>query len=150
MSSSMRVAFWCYFIALLLMGTFGVIYLIKPEFMPYHAEAVGMNWSSVDVGFQIMILGLMKSHGAACLGMVISFGALLVKPFREGQIWVKYVLPFVSYIYTIPALYVTLNIRAKTGAHTPWIAVVAGMVLVALGFVFSIYGGGHKLQKIDL
>ena len=149
MNTKMKIAFSSYFIALLLLASFGIIYLFSPKFMPYHAEAVRMNWSSVDAGFQVLILALMKSYGAATIGMVLSLGALLIKPFREGQYWVKYVIPAICLIFTIPALYVTLYVRAKTSAATPWIAVVVGMILVAIGFVFSIYSENHKVPQVD-
>jgi lipopolysaccharide export LptBFGC system permease protein LptF len=62
---------------------------------------------------------------------------------------VKYVIPAICLIFTIPALYVTLYVRAKTSAATPWIAVVVGMILVAIGFVFSIYSENHKVPQVD-
>ena len=61
----------------------------------------------------------------------------------------KYVIPAIGFIFTVPALYVTLYVRAKTSAATPWIAVVVGMILVTIGFVFSIYRESHKVPQID-
>ena len=35
---------------------FGFIYLLKPSFMPYHAEAVMMPWEEVSPEFQRLFL----------------------------------------------------------------------------------------------
>ena len=44
MNLRMRLAFGCYLIALLILGAFGLLYLVSPQFMPYHAVAIGTKW----------------------------------------------------------------------------------------------------------
>ena len=138
MSIRMKASFWSYLIASLLVATFGSIYLIRSQFMPYHADAVGMAWEEVPQAFQILILALMKTLGGAMLATVLALVAMLLIPFRKGERWVKYVIPVVSLVYAIPALYVTLYVRASTPGEPPWIAVGVGIVLVIVGFVLSL------------
>ena len=138
MSIRMKASFWSYLIASLLVATFGSIYLIRSQFMPYHADAVGMKWEEVPLAFQILILALMKTLGGSMLATVLALVAMLLIPFRKGERWVKYVIPVVSLVYAIPALYVTLYVRASTPGEPPWIAVGVGIVLVIVGFVLSL------------
>ena len=138
MSIRMKASFWSYLIALLLLAIFGSIYLTRPQFMPYHADAVGMAWQEVPQAFQVLIIALMKSLGGAMLATALALVAMLLIPFRKGELWVKYVIPAVSLLYSIPALYVTLYVRASTPGEPPWIAVSAGIVLVIVGFVLSL------------
>jgi hypothetical protein len=56
MSRRMKIAFGCHLLATLILATFGLIYLFRPEFMPYHAVAVGMPWAEVSPSFQVLIL----------------------------------------------------------------------------------------------
>jgi hypothetical protein len=138
MKTRMKAAFWSYLIALLLLAIFGLIYLFRPQFMPYHADAVGMSWDEVPHAFQILIIALMKSLGGALLAIVVTLGGILFVPFRKNELWAKYLLPVGAFVYTISALYVTLSVRATTPAEPPWIAVVAGMVLTLVGFLLSL------------
>lgn len=138
MTARLRVAFWSYLIALVGLAAFGVIYLVRPEFMPYHAVAVGMPWDAVSPPFQVLILALMKALGGTQLALVLALGAFLLKPFRAGEMWARFLLPATWLVYAFPALYATLFVRAKTTAETPWLLVVLGIVLVLVGFVLSL------------
>ena len=60
MSTRIRIAFWCYLLGTLMVTAFGIVYLVRPEFMAYHAVAVGMPWVAVAPSFQVLILALMR------------------------------------------------------------------------------------------
>ena len=79
MNTRMKAAFWSYLIALLLLAIFGLIYLFRPQFMPYHGDAVGMSWEEVPHAFRILIIALMKSLDGI---NSFRFFALLVKRVR--------------------------------------------------------------------
>lgn len=138
MSTRMKAAFVGYLLAIILITSFGFVYLLRPEFMSYHAVAVGMSWEEVPRGTQIIILALMKSYGGAELSLALAQLIILLIPFRKGETWAKYAIPAAALVYTIPALFVTLNVRASTPAEPPWIAVVVGMVLVIVSFFLSL------------
>src|SRR5512134_3717360 len=114
MSTRMQASFWTYLTATLLLAAFGGVYLLRPQFMPYHAAAVGLAWEEVPPAFQVLILALMKSLGGAMLATALALVAMLWVPFRKGERWVRYAIPVVSLLYSIPALYVTLFVRAST------------------------------------
>jgi hypothetical protein len=138
MNTRMKVAFIGYLLALLLITSFGFVYLLRPEFMSYHAAAMGMPWEDVPRGTQIIIIALMKSYGGAELALALALFIVLWFPFRKGEVWAKYAIPAAALVYTIPALYVTLHVRASTPAEPPWIAVVVGIVLVMVSFILSL------------
>ena len=58
MSRLMKVAFGCYLVAALLLLVFGLVYLFRPEFMPYHAVALDKEWSAVERPYQVFTLSL--------------------------------------------------------------------------------------------
>ena len=84
MNWRLKLSFFCYMFSLILAVTFSLIYLFRPEFMPYHADAVGQSWSEVDPAFQILILALMRVTGGGMLAMSCAIGILLLKVFRQG------------------------------------------------------------------
>ena len=51
MNGKLKVAFSCYAIAALLLLVFALVYLTRSEFMPYHSDAVGLEWAEVDPAF---------------------------------------------------------------------------------------------------
>ena len=51
MNVRMKIAFACYLAAAVLLLGFGLLYSLRGEFMPYHADAVGMPWSDVPTPF---------------------------------------------------------------------------------------------------
>ena len=52
-----KTAFTLYILASLMLIVFGLIYLLSPEFMPYHAKAIGRNWNELEKPLQIFIRG---------------------------------------------------------------------------------------------
>jgi hypothetical protein len=46
----MKVAFWSYALGTLIVTAFGIVYLVRPEFMPYHSVAVGLPWAVEAAG----------------------------------------------------------------------------------------------------
>lgn len=138
MSFRMRMAFVCYLLGILLLVVFGVVYLIRTEFMPYHAVAVGKQWAEVPSAFQVLTLALMRSVAGGFLGVAFLMFILLVIPFRQGQRWAQWTIPAGGMIISAGSLYSTVSVALNTPANPPWIAGVAGMVLMGGGFLFSL------------
>jgi hypothetical protein len=82
-----KLAFGCYLLSLILCGVFGLLYLFSPQFMPYHAMAIGATWKDLAPAYRILILALMKSAGAGFLGSCIAGLFILFIPFRSGFLW---------------------------------------------------------------
>ena len=139
MSNRMKASFGVYILAAIILATFSSIYLFRSEFMPYHADAVGMSWDNVPQGFQITILALMKTLGGGWLAIFVGFAAILFIPFRKGELWAKYTLLFMALACLIPSLYSNiLYIKANIGAEPPWILIVITIVLNLTGFFLSL------------
>ena len=138
MSTRMKVAFGCYVAAYLVFTAFGVIYLLRPQFMPYHAVAVGMRWEEVGRPFQVLILGLMRVFGGSLLAAAFIGAVLLAFPLRQGAPWARWALPVHGLIVACASLYGTLYVQLNTGARSPWLAAVLAVVLLVVGAVLSI------------
>jgi hypothetical protein len=137
MSARLRLAFVCYLLQLPPFIIFGVIYLTRSAFMPYHAVAVGHSWPDVDPAFQILILALMRVAGGGFLTTACAIGFLLFKPFRQGRRWAYWAIPAVGLISTLSSLYATAYVTSNTPASPPWIAAGLGVLLLCTGVILS-------------
>ena len=131
-------AFVFYGLAALLSAGFGVVYLLRPRFMPYHQEALGVPWPQVDPRLQALLLGLMRTAGGGLFASAIAIAIMLCVPLRAGEAWPRYAIPIIGLAASGPALHATLLVRRRTGARSPVLAAGAGIGLIVLGFVFSV------------
>ncbi len=138
MTKRLTWAFWCHLTTLSLLAAFSLIYLLRPEFMPYHASAVGMNWEDVPPAFQTLILGLMKATGGGWLATAVAMAVILFKPFKRGELWARWAVPFIGLTTAVPLLYLTLTIALRTSATTPWLAALIGVLLQISGLILSL------------
>jgi hypothetical protein len=139
MSAGQVVAFVCYALAALLSLLFGTMYLVRSQFMPYHEEAVGIPWQQLDPRFQALLLGLLRTTGGGLLTAGICVAILLLIPFRGDEAWSRSAIPVIGLVSSVPALYATVLIRARTGARTPVAASGAAIGLILAGFVLSLF-----------
>ena len=134
----MKIAFGCHLAAIVIVAAFGATYLLRSEFMPYHAVALGTTWSALNAPFQVLILALMKAIGGACLA-VVAFGLfVLLVPFRQGAVWAFWALPIGGLLIAGGALYAMLLVARNTPADPPWIAPALGALLVLIALVLSL------------
>ena len=127
-----------YGLAALLSAAFGVVYLVRPRFMPYHQEALGVPWQQVDPRLQALLLGLMRTAGGGLLASAVAMAIMVFIPLRAGDAWARYSTPMVGLATAVPALYATLLVRNRTRAQTPVLAAAAGVGMIVLAFILSV------------
>lgn len=137
MSWKLKVAFSCYLLGSLILIILALIYLLRSEFMPYHAVAVGQSWVDIDPPFQILISALMKVTGGGWLASACSIGILLFIPFRKGMRWAYWAIPVIGLSTSLTSLYATIYVASNTPASPPWMAAMLGTILLVVGFIFS-------------
>jgi hypothetical protein len=133
----MKISFVCHLLATLILVTFGVIYIFRSEFMPYHSDAVGMPWGEVSLSFQILILAFMRVIGCSFLAFGLLETILLLVPFRQGIGWVLWAIPISGLVICAGTLYATLYVGLNTPASPPLMAPVAVSVFLLTGLFLS-------------
>ena len=150
MNWKLKVAFSCHLLASFLLVAFGLIYLLRLEFMPYHAVAVGRSWTELDPASQVLILSLMKVVGGGFLASAFAMVIPLFTAFRNEQRWSFWAVPITGLIASLSSLYATITVAVNTPASPPWIAAVLGTVLLTIGFIFSILPDAKVLQEEEV
>lgn len=145
MNLKLKIAFSCHGLTVIILFIFGLIYLFQPQFMPYHAVAVGKQWTEVAPEFQVLILALMKVVAGAWIAASSAMALLLFFPFRRGERWSYYAIPLTGLLVSGSSLYATLYVRGNTPANPPWIAAAVSMVLLVAGLLLSL--GSRKPQS---
>jgi hypothetical protein len=111
-----KIALGCYAICSIILVGLGLMYIFRPEFMPYHSDAVGMTWQDVPSPFKILILALMKACGGGMLSAGVAIAILAAKPFRKKERWAIYGIPAVGITASAPSIWATLYVAANTPA----------------------------------
>jgi hypothetical protein len=138
MSATEIAATVCYVLALLMATAFGVVYLTKSKFMPYHSDALQASWDELDSNLQVLLLALMRSAGGGWLGVSLGVAFLLWFPFRAGERWAMYAIPVIGLAVALPSLYATLLVKNRTPASPPANLVAAAILFLVLGFFLSL------------
>jgi len=137
MKAKKAIALACYLLTIFLSLAFASMYLFRPEFMPYHSAAVGVEWSQLDPKFQTLFLALMRVCGGGWLASAAAISVLLAFPFRRNEPWSRWAIPLVALCAAIPTLYATLLVKSRTPASPPWVGAAATILLIVVGFVLS-------------
>src|SRR3954465_6439790 len=117
---------------------FGVRYMRREAFLPYHAAVAGTSWAELDPGVQVVILAMLKIIGAgfATLGVTLLWLSFAL---YEGARWAPWAILTTSATALGPMLHVALKLRAfRPDAQTPVRPTLSMIILVVLGFGLSV------------
>ena len=127
------------FIVALAVIVFGVRYMRRDSFMPYHAAVAGKSWSELDAGVQRVVLGMLRiiGGGFATLGVTLLW---LCFALHEGARWAPWAILTVSAAALVPMLYVAIQLRSfRPDAQTPVRPTLVMMALIVLGVGLSLF-----------
>jgi uncharacterized protein YjeT (DUF2065 family) len=117
---------------------FGVRYMRREAYLPYHAAVAGKAWSELDRGVQIVILGMLRliGGGFATFGVTILW---LCYALHEGVRWAPWAILTVSIFALGPTVDVAAKLRAlRPDANTPVRPTLVLIVLILAGVSLSL------------
>ena len=113
----------------------GSVYLSLSQFMPYHAEALQLEWDSLDSNFQGLILGLLKGLGSGAFVAGTAVLWMAGKSLREGPQPFVVLLPFVAISYSSLLCFATYTVYTNTPGNPPLLLNVLLVVASVLASV---------------
>lgn len=125
-----------YLVALLLLG-FGLTYLLKGSFMPYHKVAVSHEWNQVDSKMQFLILALMRAVSG---GFILAALLIFWLQFKFSKTKLKWIPPMIlisGTIIALSALYATIIVRVNTPGNPPSTIIIGALIFLIIGFTFN-------------
>ena len=132
------ISFISYSLVAFLSTIFGLIYLIKDSFMPYHSEALKLSWSDLETDLQVLIIALMRAASGGFLATGLAMMILLIIPFQARNSWSIYAIFAISLCTSVGTLYATLLVKTKTPGNPPFILSFAAVALTVIGFICSL------------
>lgn len=132
------ISFICYGTVASISLVFGIIYLTRPQFMPYHSLALGKPWSEVEPNIQILILALMRVAGAGFIATAIAVTILLCFPFKAGEQWAIYGIFLICACTSFGSSYATFLVQNQTPGNPPLKLSLGTILLTVVGFLCSI------------
>ncbi len=144
MSIGRKIATVLYGLFILVCLLFGIRYITAESLMPYHFEAIGMEWSELAPGLQALMGGFMKAAAAAFLTTAFAMTMMLAIPFRKGEAWANWVLLGTGAITSGIILLVSYGIHKDTGAATPWPVSLGVLLIAVVAFVVAKVSEGKE------
>jgi hypothetical protein len=98
----------CYVIVAILSFIFGLIYLTKSEFMPYHSQALNRQWQELESSYQTLILALMRVAGGGFLATGIGIILLLILYYDTQQNSLLIIMTTMGLLTSFGSLFATI------------------------------------------
>ena len=137
-----------YGIVAIVSAVLGCIYLFRGRFMPYHAEALGLEWADVEPDLQVLLTALMQVAGAGWLALAVALGALLRWPFRGGALWARLTIPALIVTFYLPTFVATISVSLNTPATAPWYGNLASLIAAMIGVLLD-FALAHPANSPD-
>jgi ABC-type Fe3+ transport system permease subunit len=115
----------------------GGIYLFRDSFMPYHAAALGKDWSELGPATRTLIKALMEVAGGGWLALGALLLLLVAFPIRRGERWARIAAPAALLLFYVPTLLATLSVLHETPGSPPWRFNVVACLVAVVGLLLD-------------
>jgi hypothetical protein len=119
---------------------FGVVYVTASEFMPYHAQALNVDWNGLGENYKTLFLALIRLAGVGGLvaGLVnLTLISYLYHRVESRLIWLLIVS---SLIFQSMMNYVVYSMYVNTSGDPPLLMVSIGTVTFVIATILLLAG----------
>ncbi len=116
---------------------FGLVYLLKDSFMPYHSEAISLKWEEVGTSTQFLILALMRATAGGYIALAFTIFFLQYKLLINKLHWIPLLILIIGTISGVCTVYAEFIVSTHTPGKPPIVAAITGELLLIAGFIFN-------------
>jgi len=116
---------------------YGLIYLLRNRFMPYHSEAVSLNWEEVNPAMQFLLIALMRAIAGGFISMAFAIFFLQYQFSHHKISWIPLLILILGTISMFCTSYAIMQIWFHTPGRPPIAIVIAGELLLIVGYIFN-------------
>ncbi len=119
---------------------FGIVYVTASEFMPYHAQALNVDWNRLDENYKTLFIALIRLSGVGGLvtGLVnLTLVSYLYHHVESRLIWL---LIASSLIFQSMTNYVVYSVYTNTPGEPPLLMVSIGSVTFIIATILLLAG----------
>ncbi|MCX6277840.1 MAG: hypothetical protein NT004_07070 [Bacteroidetes bacterium] len=125
-----------YTAAIILLG-FGLVYLLRNSFMPYHSEAISLEWGKVEPATQFLFLAFMRAISGGFIATAVAIIFLQYKLQVNKLSWIPLLILTLGTISMLCTLYAIMIVSVHTPGRPPFGTDMIGEALLLVGFVFN-------------
>ncbi|MEQ9437501.1 MAG: hypothetical protein RIG62_00590 [Cyclobacteriaceae bacterium] len=111
-----------------------LIYLIKPSFMPYHSQALSLQWHEVSLSTQTLLLALMRVCGGGWLAVALTTFYLQWQFVQHRQLWIPTAILVIGLVSIMSTLYAASLVYALTPGNPPIPGIFILIFLLVMGY----------------
>jgi hypothetical protein len=119
---------------------FGIAYVTTNEFMPYHAQALNINWNNLDENYKTLFLALIRLAGAGGLVAGLVNVTLVTYLYHRVECRFIWLLIVSSLIFQFVTNYVVYYVVTNTPGDPPLLMVSIGSVIFIIATILLFAG----------
>lgn len=119
---------------------FGIVYVTASEFMPYHAQALNIDWNELGENYKTLFLALIKLAGVGGLVAGIVNLTLISYLYHRVESRLIWLLIAPSLIFQSMTNYVVYSVYINTPGDPPLLMVSIGSVTLIIATVLLLAG----------
>lgn len=144
-STAMWISIVCYGFIIFSGLLFGLLYVINPNLLDYHLNAIGVSsMNDIPISYQVMFQTFKRAAGFGFISNAISMIILLICQVKKGYRWSRWAL----FLVTAPfwfALFINVKkLEFHTQAGAPLIPNLIVACLSIVGFLAARVGATKK------
>ncbi len=118
----------------------GLLYLTLDQFMPYHGQALQIEWADLPENYRGFIIGALRALGAGAAVSGVAIVWMAVASWRDTVAPYRWLLPMTSIGYTSLLCWATRTVSTQTPGEPPLllnILAVAAAIAASLGLALA-------------
>lgn len=119
---------------------FGIVYVTASEFMPYHAQALNIDWNELGENYKTLFLALIKLAGVGGLVAGIVNLTLISYLYHRVESRLIWLLIAPSLIFQSMTNYVVYSVYINTPGDPPLLMVSIGSVTLIIASILLLAG----------
>lgn len=134
-----NISFFCYVIVSLFSFVFGIIYITRDKFMPYHEVALNKTWEDLEKNQQTLLLALMRVAGSGFIGSsVITIFLIYIYHLYPTNI-ILLITPIPCLCMSFGSFLATTMVSQKTPTKPPLKLTILSFSLLCVGILNSLF-----------
>jgi hypothetical protein len=124
---------------------FGMVYVTANEFMPYHAQALKVDWNSLDENYKTLFLALIRLAGVGGLVAGLVNLTLISYLYHRVEARLIWLLIASSLIFQSMMNYVVYSVYINTPGDPPllMVSIVSVTFIIATILLLAGFRGQH-------
>ena len=111
--------------------------IFSRKFLPFHEEAYGKKWETIESNLQLVFLALLKISGLGFLVIALLLLSAPVFNYFKPNLYFQYFVPFIAFLFSLGLFIFNYFLAKRTNAKTPWKNSLVVMIVILICIFLS-------------